>query len=261
MMTSAVPILMYHQVAREAPNAFRKYVVAPEQFRKQMDWLSRAGYVPITLDALWAARSGRAALPARPILITFDDGFRACIEHAVPVLQSKGFTAVFFLVAGLMGKSSSWLLAERGCAFPLIDWPDAQRLQADGFQCAAHSMSHPRLTTLSSDECRVELRDARRQMEDRLGCAIRHVSYPFGDYDARVRSLAEEAGYQTACSVRIGLSRADDDLLALHRVPINGEESLVDFMCRVRTAHTCIDAVRRRVASLREGVFGERRLR
>ena len=254
-----VPILMYHQVAPEGPDAFRKYFVTPKVFRSQMAWLRRTGYVPITLDALRDARAGRGSLPARPVIITFDDGFQACIDHAVPILEDEGFTAVFYLVAGLMGKMSSWLIAERGCAFPLVDWRTARQLQAAGFQCGAHTMSHPRLTTLSPDACLDELLETRHRMEDRLSSPIRHLAYPFGDYDAHVRTLAEEAGYETACSVRIGLSRPDDDMLALHRVPVNGGESLLDFMSRLKTADTLSGNLRRMTTSIREEKIRRRR--
>lgn len=253
MTSPDVPILMYHQIAPEAPAAFRKYTVSPAAFRKQMTWLGRAGYVPITMDALVDARVRRAELPQRPVIITFDDGFESCVRHAVPVLQELNFTAVFYLVAGLMGRESSWLVPERGCSFPLVDWQSARQLQEAGFQCGAHTMSHPRLTTLTSDACMAELRDARRLMEDHLGGRVRHLAYPFGDLDARVRTLAADAGYETACTVRIGLSRMDDDLLALHRVPIIHGESRMDFVCRVRTARSIGELLRQKAGRLRIG--------
>lgn len=237
-MSSPIPILMYHQVARRPLPAFRKYTVTPKAFAAQMRWLALARYVPITLDALLDHRDGRGSLPARAVIITFDDGFRDCADEAVPILQAHGFTAIFYLVAGLIGQTSRWLLAERGFELPLMDWPTARRLEAAGFQCGAHTLSHPRLAELSPAACRRELRDSRRLLEDQLGHEVRHLAYPFGSFDESVRASAAESGYRSACSVQIGLSNADDDPLALHRVPITGEDSLLDFICRLRTART-----------------------
>ena len=62
-----------------------------------------------------------------------------------------------------------------------------------------------------------------------------HLAYPFGSFNQAVRAAAAEAGYQTACSVTIGLSKSADDVLALHRVPVIGGDSLLDFICRLRT--------------------------
>ena len=201
-----------------------------------MNWLTLAGYVPTTLDRLLAHRGGHCFLPARPVVITFDDGFQDCVEHAVPILQAQGFTAIFYLVAGLVGKTSRWLLSERGVELPLMDWADARHLEAAGFQCGSHAMTHPRLADLSPQACREELLGSRRLLQDHLGHEVNHLAYPFGSFNEKVRALAAETGYHSACSVKIGLSSMDDDVLALHRVPVSGEDSLLDFICRLHTA-------------------------
>jgi peptidoglycan/xylan/chitin deacetylase (PgdA/CDA1 family) len=237
-MKDRVPILMYHEVSPKPLPSFRKYVVTPEAFAVQMKWLRTAGYVPITLDALVAHRKGVSPLSARPVIITFDDGFKQCIEHTVPILKSLGFTATYFLVAGLLGSTSQWLLRERGVELPLIDWAAARQLKAAGFQCGSHTMNHVRLADLSPAACRDELLKSRLILEERLGQEVRHLAYPFGSFNPEVRALAADAGYRSASSVRIGFSTRDDDCLALHRVPVSGQDSLIDFICRLRTAHT-----------------------
>jgi peptidoglycan/xylan/chitin deacetylase (PgdA/CDA1 family) len=237
-MKTCIPILMYHQVTPRPHPALRKYAVTPRAFGAQMNWLTLTGYVPITLDRLLAHRSGHCPLPSRPIVITFDDGFEDCVEHAVPILHARGFTAIFYLVAGLVGKTSGWLLPERGVELPLMDWTAARRLEAAGFQCGSHTMSHPRLADLSSEGCREELLESRRLLEDHLGHEVRHLAYPFGSFNEKVRALVAETGYHSACSVRIGLSPPEDDVLTLHRVPINGQDSLLDFISRLHTART-----------------------
>lgn len=240
----AIPILMYHQILADPLPVFRKYTVTPGAFATQMGWLARAGYTAINLDCLLAARRGESKLPLRPVVVTFDDGFQASVDHAVPILQRHSFTAVFYLVAGLMGQNSHWLRAERGITFPLVDWATARQLQAMGFVCGAHTLTHPRLTEISAADCRSELATARLTMEQQLGRPIQHLAYPFGAYDETVRGIASDVGYRSACSVRIGLSNADDDLLALHRVPITGQDSLVDFIARVSTGRTAGELMR-----------------
>lgn len=250
-MTNRVPILMYHQVSPQPVAAFAKYTVTPQAFAAQMTWLRLAGYTPITLDALLAYRRSDHRQPRRPVVITFDDGFQGCVEYAVPILQAKGFTAAFYLVAGLMGKTSAWLAAERGVTFPLMDWATARRLLAAGFQCGAHTLSHPRLANLDAATCHDELWTARRVLADQLGLEVRHLAYPFGSFNERVRTLAAETGYHSACSVEIGFSTPEDDPLALRRIPVNGQDSLLDFICRLRTAYPFAESWRSKTASLR----------
>jgi len=250
-----IPILMYHQVLPERPSAFAQYTVTARAFAAHMRWLSVAGYVPIGLDAVLASRAGGKALPRRAVVITFDDGFRGSYEYAVPTLQTFGFTATFYLVAGLMGAASRWLRRERGIEFPLMSWAEARGLQAMGFTCAGHTMTHARLAEVSDETCREELGRSREMLEQELGVPIHHLAYPFGSFRAETRAVAVELGYRTAVSVRIGLSYPDDDPLAMHRVPISGTESLGDFVCRVRTAQSVRGALqdvgRRAVGSMR----------
>ena len=236
--TLPIPILMYHLVTPEPLSAFRKYAVTPTAFSAQMKWLAWAGYVPINLDDWLNYRNDKTMLPSRPVIITFDDGLEDCVKHAVPILQAQGFAAIFYLVAGLMGETSRWLRLERGIEFPLMDWTTARQLLAGGFQCGSHSMSHPRLASLSGAACREELLRSRQLLEDNLGQEIKHLAYPYGSFTEQVQVAVAETGYRSACSVQIGLSPCDDDQLALHRIPVSGQDSLFDFICRLSTARS-----------------------
>ncbi len=90
---------------------------------------------------------------------------------------------------------------------------------------------------LDTPTCKVELSKPRQELEERLNQSVYHMAYPYGSWDERVRALAIVVGYQTACTTRIGHSKPDDDQMALHRVPVNGQESLSDLVCRMHTAH------------------------
>ncbi len=246
-----IPILMYHQVSPRVAPAFRKYTVTPKELAVQVRWLAAAGYQSIGLDAVLAHQSGQAhVLPSRPVIITFDDGFADCAEYAVPILQARGFTGTFFLVAGLTGRASRWLAEERGFAFTLLDWPTARALESAGFQCASHTLTHPHLPRLSAAACRAELHGSRCLLEDELGHEVTDLAYPFGDFDQSVRLLAAEAGYRSACSVQAGFVHADDDALALRRIAVNGGDSLLDFICKLHTARPAREWLRTRLTGL-----------
>jgi peptidoglycan/xylan/chitin deacetylase (PgdA/CDA1 family) len=230
----SVPILMYHQVTPEPDPRFRKYALTPAQFARQMRVLALTGHHAISIDELLNHRIAQQPLPRRPVLITFDDGYEDTYRHAVPILREHGYTATFFLVAGLVGASTVWLQAERGLSLRLFDWDTARRLEAEGFACGSHSLTHPRLASLDAEAVQRELRESRRLLEEQLGHDVVDLAYPHGSYDERVIELAREAGYRSACSVRIGRSQPDDDLMALHRIPVGGHESLATFAWRLR---------------------------
>jgi len=246
----SVPILMYHQVTPWPLPEFRKYAVTTDAFAAQLDWLALQKYVAVSMEALYQYRAGQGTLPPRPVVLTFDDGYRDCFEYAVPILKSRGFTATFYVLGGLAGQTSRWLLAERGIEYPLMDWNAVRELRAAGNECGSHSMSHPRLSQLSPDACRGELVDSRKLIEDELGTEIRHLAYPFGDYDEGVRAIAVESGYETACSVRPGWSRSDDDLFALHRIHVLGSASLEEFAAAFRRRRSAREMLKTGVRSL-----------
>lgn len=259
-MRPAIPILMYHEVAHGDHGAFRKYVVSPEAFRRQMAVLSRLGYRPITMDALVANRRDGRRLDGRPVVISFDDGFAGVIDHAVPVLEAHGFTAMFYLVSDLVGTRSRWLHAERGVELGLFDWSTARSLQSRGFGVGSHSATHSRLPALDDATCRAELEGSRATISDHLGQEVADLAYPFGAYDRRVQGIAVDCGYRSACSVLIGLSPRDDDLLALRRVPVDATASLLDFVARLTTGRLLAGAIgsslhraRRTLASMKHG--------
>ncbi len=255
---ASVPILMYHEVAPRPDPAFPRWTVTPAELREQIAWLASREYTAITLDHLRDARQGGGTLPPRPVVITFDDGLRGCVEYGPPILQEFGFTATFYLVGGAIGGTSRWLIAEAGIELPVADWHEAQGLLEAGHTCGSHTMTHPRLARVSREACREELHRSRDLLEQRLGAPVQHLAYPFGSYDPDVRAVAEECGYRTACCTRPGLSGPDDDLFALHRITVAGGEPLQNFVMRTRFGrtpgelmHDGLERARRRLAGAR----------
>lgn len=259
-MSDAVPILMYHEVTPTPIEGYRKYTVTPTELATQLAWLQRRGYASVDLDALHAAWRGERALPRRPVVITFDDGSRDCLEHAVPALLAHGFTATFFIVAGLVGSTTRWLPAEQGFELPTADWSALRAAEQAGMRCEAHSVSHPRLALVDDDRCRDELVRGRTLLEDGLGRAVRHLAYPFGSQSDRTRELAREAGYLTACTTHEALATPRDDRLGLPRVPVLGTEGMREYAHRVRSARP-IGPIHARVQRLahRIGAVARRR--
>lgn len=246
-----VPILMYHQVSAAPPAAYTRYSVTPAQLARQIRWLSTLRYTSLNVDQLMRCRTGLAPWPERPLAITFDDGFRTAVHHALDVLPRYGFTATMFLVAGRLGGTSTWT-RHRGVEMEVADWTLARDCVAAGFSCGAHTMTHRRLVDLDKAECVEELTAARRRLEDGLGIPVVHLAYPFGSTNHDVRTRAAAAGYVSACTVVPRLSNDCDDPLLLPRVPVLGMDSLSDFICRLHTARPLRQSVRdgiRRVAA------------
>jgi peptidoglycan/xylan/chitin deacetylase (PgdA/CDA1 family) len=227
---------MLHEVSARPDPRYRKYTLTPAELAARLDWLRAHGYRSADMDDVFAAWRGERAMPEHAVVITFDDGGRDCLDHAVPALASRGYSATFYIVAGAVGGEMQWLRAERGIELQAADWPALRAAESAGMRCEAHSVAHPRLATFSRDECRGELARCRAMLEEALGHEVRHLAYPYGSYSAETTSLAGETGYVTACTTDEALATPAHGLLALPRVPVLGTETLGEFAHRVRTA-------------------------
>ena len=102
--SNAVPILTYHSL----DDSGAVTSVAPRDFREHMHILAERGFAGISLSALLDSWDGRGALPPRPVVITFDDGFANMLEHAAPLLSGLSFGATVFVVSGRCGLTNDW---------------------------------------------------------------------------------------------------------------------------------------------------------
>ena len=104
-MTSLISILTYHGLSNEqAPSENGLYTLTAEQFEVQMAYLSEKKFQTVSLDKVVDWRSGKP-LPKRPIVITFDDGFKSDLSVAFPVLKRYGYQATFFVNPGTLGQN------------------------------------------------------------------------------------------------------------------------------------------------------------
>jgi peptidoglycan/xylan/chitin deacetylase (PgdA/CDA1 family) len=214
----AIPILLYHRIG-DPPRGARvagQYVSAA-LFRRHLSYLRRRGYETVSLIAI-AER--RCSLPARPVAITFDDGYRCLHEEALPALSEHGFSATVFLVAGAAGGTNTWEQAVGDVAEPLLGLSEMREMKEAGVEFGSHTLTHPHLTALPADVTAREIADSKARIEDLLGAPCRSFAYPYGDWNSAVRDLVAEAGYEVACTTQRAAARRTDDPLALPRINI-----------------------------------------
>jgi peptidoglycan/xylan/chitin deacetylase (PgdA/CDA1 family) len=110
-----------------------------------------------------------------------------------------------------------------------MDWDEISRLATDPLvTIGAHTVTHPILAKLTTDEARAEMIDGARAIEAKLGSAPVHFSYPVGTQDAagpREFALTAEVGFTTAVTTRPGVLFGEHGrhLMALPRISVNGE--------------------------------------
>ncbi|TYL87165.1 trifunctional glycosyltransferase/class I SAM-dependent methyltransferase/polysaccharide deacetylase [Bradyrhizobium cytisi] len=223
-----VPVLMYHRIAADGPAGLARFRVRPELFREQMLWLRRNGYHAITSEQLAWFVANQHPFVGRPVLITFDDGYRDFAEYAWPVLQKNDFTAEVFLVADMVGKTADWD-HDFGPGAPLLNHAEIVELAAQGVHFGSHLATHPRNDELSTSELADELIRSRLGLESWLSRPVTSLAAPFGLIDERLRILAVECGYKTIFNTSNKVASLSNDLLDLPRLEIRGDLATEEF--------------------------------
>lgn len=222
-----VPVLMYHSVTDRPTPGTRPHAVRPGDFAEQMAILKEGGFTPLTFAGLAEALHGGTALPARPVVITFDDGYADFHDEALPVLDRFGFPATLFLTSGWVRDAGA-----DAAGRPLdatLAWSQAREAADHGVEVAGHSHSHPQLDQIRTADLREELRRNKALLEDRLGRPVTTMAYPFGYSSARVREEVRRAGYRAACAVNNALASGRHDILAVPRLTVGRTTTLSRF--------------------------------
>lgn len=237
--STLVPILMYHSISNTSTDAFRAYTVTPELFAAHVGYLSDEGFTAVTVSELAAMRRESRQPSARTVALTFDDGFRDFVTHAVPLLRSVGYRSTLFVPTGFVGGTSRWLVAEGEQRRSLLSWAELCQLRDAGVECGAHSHSHPQLDLLSRAAAAREIALSKALLEDHLQAPVTTFAYPFGYSKASVRELVQALDFSAAVGVGNLTSAPRDDLFAMPRLTVpSGMDAagLAELLSAPRTA-------------------------
>jgi peptidoglycan/xylan/chitin deacetylase (PgdA/CDA1 family) len=192
--TGPVPILEYHVLGAPAADApYPELYVSRPDFHRQMSWLDRHGYQAVTLEQVEAAWYHGGTLPPKPVVVSFDDGYRPQFTYALPELRRHGWAGVLNLKAEGSDLYESNVRA-------MID---------AGWELASHTIDHSDLTTLDAAQLKRETAGARQILRHEYGVPVRDFCYPAGQFDPTVIAAVEAAGYVTATTEIPGAADRD----------------------------------------------------
>ena len=219
------PILEYHMVTENPHPDAKPYVVPPEDFAEQLDYLAEEGYTTITPQDYARARKGKQQLPDKPIILTFDDGYEDNWRVVLPMLEERGMKAVFYMVTNSIGQPG------------YLTWDNLFDMERRGMEIGSHTANHLPLTTLSPEKQREELRLSKLMLEWKGMKTIYSFSYPNGSYNAGVVAMLAEEEYLTAVTGEAGLNTLETNPYLLRRVNIPPPHfGLTEFRLRLMKA-------------------------
>lgn len=251
-----VAVLCYHGIRASADEQvpFNDLHVCSEVFEAHCRLIATACN-PISLDDLRAALDGGPALPARPVIVTFDDGYRSVLDCALPSLERHGIPAAVFVCSDPVFRSRHFWFdtlcrrdgedaVRRTQTLPYDDWHaltesvsasiderDVHRpmTAAELFRLASsplievggHTLSHPTLAAVPVDKQQREIAGCRNALEDAIGKRVQAFAYPFGrlgvHYGLETVCLVRNAGYDVAFTTEPSFHRSGSSVFEIPR--------------------------------------------
>lgn len=220
----AVPIVCYHRVISKTPSI---YDLTPAMLEQQFKFFKDHGYHPITALQYLNLRKTPALLPAKPVVLSFDDGNKSHYLNVFPLLKKYGYKATFFIYpSAVLSKSTKY-----------ITWGELAEMAQAGMDIECHTMYHPYLVTPQShltDPAYLkwldyQLKDSKDILEQKLKISVKLLAYPYGIFDDVVENKAKEAGYEGIFTVNSGTNSLTENPLRLKRRIITNQTSIPDL--------------------------------
>jgi peptidoglycan/xylan/chitin deacetylase (PgdA/CDA1 family) len=209
--TTKVPILMYHYISTPPADAdaYRTDLsITPELLSEQLDRLVADGYTTISLYQLLEYLTKGVPLPEKPVVLTFDDGYRDNYENAFPLLRKRGMTATFFVITDFIDEQRPLYLS----------WDMAREMLAAGMSIESHGRNHFTLEGQDDDYLVWQALGSMETLQHELGVRPRFVSYPAGDHDQRTIDIFHSANYWGGLTTEQGTQQYSEHPFELERI-------------------------------------------
>ncbi len=226
-----IPVLLYHRVDTEADRKWRRFCVAPENFAAQMRWLAEQRFTTIHLGQLLDYYRRHLPVPAKPIVITFDDGYFCNYSRAFPIMRQYGFVATVFLLYNFVRHD---LAAPCEGRQSFMAWPEILAMQEAEWEFHSHGLSHRRMPEMSVDELASEIGQSKQLLAAKLGRPVEFFCYPFSKFNLAVRDVVRASGYLGACGGPPFFDGGPRDDFAIGRTEILWSDSLRQFIFKVQ---------------------------
>jgi peptidoglycan/xylan/chitin deacetylase (PgdA/CDA1 family) len=216
-----IPIMLYHHVSGQSG----RWAISPQKLEEQLAYLAANGFHTVTMQAYLDAENRGTPLPDKPVVLTFDDGYRDAYENVFPLLKKYGMIGTFYVITGQVGNPGS------------LTWDQIVEMHRAGMEFGAHTVHHPFLTHLPPLNAFLEILQSRLDLEAHLGAPVTTFAYPYNDHNDRVAFLVRLAGFQGACIVSRYRGDAEGDLFKISRNTVLSGERLKTFALIVESSY------------------------
>mgnify|MGYP001583742196 FL=1 len=202
-------------------------------FERQMEFLQQRGYMFFQFSDLSDVRSGKRSMPRRAALVYFDDGYKDNYYNAYPILKRLGIPATTFVVSDCIDqKRILWdVNIDPATANMFLSWEEL-RAMGNVFDVGSHTVTHRKLTSLTPSEVREEFIQSQKRIMEMTGKEPIALSYPKSRWNAEIRRIAEEVGFEFILAHGRGF-RHSGDFRHLEKIPVGPQDSFLRFKMKL----------------------------
>ncbi len=132
---------------------------------------------------------------AKPIIITFDDGYRSVYDFAFPIIKRYSIKAIVFLITKYIGSKNLWDIGFFGQRDEHLSWTEITEMKKFGVEFGSHTVNHVDLTRLTRTRLEYELYYSKDFLEKEIG-QVATVSFPFNRINHTVLEVTRQVGYR-----------------------------------------------------------------
>ena len=218
---SGIPVLMYHKIGDDKDN---DAVIREDLFREQMKFLKDNGYNPLTMDQLYDYVVNGAAVPEKPVVLTFDDGYADTYSIVYPLMKEYGFAATVFINPGDVGTR--------------LTWDQIREMHKNGITISNHGFQHIEMGQLSEAKQIENITKAQEALAKEVGIKDNPwFCYPYGDKNEFTDAATKKAGIKMSMAMKSGWAHTGDNPYNILRVWVGNAVDIKHFEERISTEH------------------------
>lgn len=219
-------VLMYHNFL---PGTGSRFEISPETFAAELELLDTEGYKVIPLSAAIEAmeKHDYSQLPAKPVVITVDDGYENFYSNAWPLLQEHKMPATLSIYTSFISSCKA-----------ALSWEQLQEMVDSGWiEIASHTQKHSNLAHKKKGETdaafaarqQEEIAGSKKLLEEKLGKPVLALTYPGGNRSNETDALVQQAGYRACLTIYDGPNLVDGSPFKIRRYGIYRNTTLEMF--------------------------------
>lgn len=222
-----IPVLMYHKVPDQELESRHRIFVTKENFKNHLQFFKKMGFTSLhfkDLTKFWDQEIPMSRFPKKPLILTFDDGYKDNLTTAQPLLKEMGFKATIFLLADHSIQENTWDADTGEKPHELMNLAEKKELDPQVFEVGSHGYHHWHLTE-HKREAYQEMTLSKTILESDLKQPVVSFAYPYGSTDSELAEICQQAGYRFAVNTDQGGLHLADQPHSLFRVNIFPEET------------------------------------